>query len=311
MQPRTNPPAAIRRALRQEVRFGCPVANCGSPYLSWHHFDPPWREEPHHEPDGMIALCLGHHRQADSGAFTADQLRRLKAKPYLATAGPTGTFNWKREQVIVRAGGMTAIASDVLLRFGSVNAIWLTRDPSGHEALNLDLWSRDGTPLFSLRENDWIILGKLDDVECPPAGSSLLLRAPSEGIRLGIRFRAFDRGGLADYFRKMALAGGRGGDRDRQALAARAEREGAPQEFIEALRAPSGDPELRASEQTERLMKAVQRSSAAEQFAVCELKGHLVAPVEITFTAHKLVLPGNNTFTNSTVIGSGVVLQIV
>jgi hypothetical protein len=258
----------------------------------------------------MIALCLEHHKQADSGAFTADQLRRLKAEPYLATVGPTGTFNWKREQLVVRAGGITSIACDVLLRFGSVEAIWLSRDASGHEALNLDVWKRDGTRLFSLRENDWIVLGQLDDVECPPAGSSLMLRAPSEGIRLSIRFRAFDRGGLGDYFRKRALAGERAGDREREASAARAERNGAPQQFVEALRSPSGDPELRASEQSHRLMEAVQRSSAAEEFAVCELKGHLVAPVEISFTADKLVLPGNSTFINSAIIGGGVALQI-
>ncbi len=79
---RTKPPADIRRALRVEVGFGCPVDGCGSPYLTWHHFDPPWRERQHHDAAGMIALCLQHHKEADSGAFSHEQLRVLKASPF-------------------------------------------------------------------------------------------------------------------------------------------------------------------------------------------------------------------------------------
>src|SRR5918912_315690 len=33
-----TPPAAVRRELRREVGFGCPVPDCGNPYLYWHHF---------------------------------------------------------------------------------------------------------------------------------------------------------------------------------------------------------------------------------------------------------------------------------
>jgi hypothetical protein len=55
--PSRTPPIAVRRKLRQEVGFACPVPDCGSPYLTWHHFDPPWHVTPQHEPAGMIALC--------------------------------------------------------------------------------------------------------------------------------------------------------------------------------------------------------------------------------------------------------------
>lgn len=76
--PGRDPYRDVKRQLRQEVRFGCPVADCGNPYVTWHHFDPPWRVEHHHRPEGMIALCLEHAPQADAGAFTDDQLRALK-----------------------------------------------------------------------------------------------------------------------------------------------------------------------------------------------------------------------------------------
>ena len=48
--------SAAIRTLRREVGFGCPV--CRSPFLTWHHFDPPYHVEEHWRHEGMIALCL-------------------------------------------------------------------------------------------------------------------------------------------------------------------------------------------------------------------------------------------------------------
>jgi hypothetical protein len=60
---------AIVLALRREVNLGCPVAGCGSPFLTWHHFDPPWKLEHHHRPDefraGVGERCPGLGRRAD------------------------------------------------------------------------------------------------------------------------------------------------------------------------------------------------------------------------------------------------------
>jgi hypothetical protein len=35
-------PEEVRRMLREQVNFGCPVSDCGHPYLMDHHFDPNW-----------------------------------------------------------------------------------------------------------------------------------------------------------------------------------------------------------------------------------------------------------------------------
>ena len=73
-----TPPANVLERLRREVNFGCPVEDCGVPYLSWHHFDPPWREKKHHNPDGMIALCAKDASLADAPRWTKEQLREMK-----------------------------------------------------------------------------------------------------------------------------------------------------------------------------------------------------------------------------------------
>src|SRR4051794_11076039 len=95
-----EPPASVRRQLAREVGFGCPVPRCGSPYLTWHHFDPPWSVKQGHDPSGMIALCRDHHPEADAGTFTIEQLRQMKRVGRDRALLLGGKFNWMREDLL-------------------------------------------------------------------------------------------------------------------------------------------------------------------------------------------------------------------
>lgn len=99
-----TPPEEVKRILREEVGFGCPVSDCRLPFLTWHHFDPPWAERHHHEPDGMVALCLQHHAMADRGVFSKAQLRTFKASPH-SVEEVRAKFEWARPKQLVRLGG--------------------------------------------------------------------------------------------------------------------------------------------------------------------------------------------------------------
>jgi hypothetical protein len=96
-----NPKIDVVRQLRNEVGFGCPVYGCANPYLEYHHFDPPWHIENHHNPEGMIALCTQHHKQADGGAYTNEQLHAMKNDSAHAEE-VRGQFNWLRRNRITR-----------------------------------------------------------------------------------------------------------------------------------------------------------------------------------------------------------------
>ncbi|WP_290437550.1 HNH endonuclease signature motif containing protein [Aeromonas caviae] len=74
MAKRASIPKKVKEILREEVGFGCPVKDCGNPYLEYHHFDPPIHIGPHNDPKGMIALCAQHHKKADGNAYTVEQL---------------------------------------------------------------------------------------------------------------------------------------------------------------------------------------------------------------------------------------------
>ena len=99
-----NPPEGVKRALREEVGFGCPVPDCREPFLTWHHFDPPWHERQHHDPHGMIALCTKHHAMADRGVFSKARLRTLKCSPH-SVEKVRAKFEWARPKQLVRLGG--------------------------------------------------------------------------------------------------------------------------------------------------------------------------------------------------------------
>lgn len=159
------------RALRQEVGFGCPIPSCGSPYLQWHHFDPPWHELKHHDPAGMIALCSEHHAKADGGTFTRDQLRTLKATAHDREIG--GRFDWLRRDLIVRVGTNFYFNSPTVLTYGPHPLIWFTRDAAQHLLVNIQLVNLAGELRPVMRESYWSLSGKPVDVVSPPSGRLL------------------------------------------------------------------------------------------------------------------------------------------
>lgn len=182
-----KPPAAVRRKLREEVGFCCPIEGCGSPYLTYHHFDPPWATEAHHNPDGMIALCLQHHKEADVGAYTDIQLRELKEagknnKPV------AGQFNWKRENTLIIAGSNYFIGSPTILEANKTKQIWFEKDEKNYDTVNMDLYSSDGLLVFQMRKNDWIVLPDFEDIESPPSARSLKIRSKQYGVSVDLEF---------------------------------------------------------------------------------------------------------------------------
>src|SRR3954463_3584518 len=107
-----QPPTSVRQQLRQEVGYGCPMPDCGRPYLEWHHFDPPWRERQHHDPAGMIALCSECHPKADAGAYTVAQLHEFKRDAAHAK-DVMGRFDWLRRDIAIAAGSVFYVECDI------------------------------------------------------------------------------------------------------------------------------------------------------------------------------------------------------
>jgi hypothetical protein len=182
--PRT-PPVAIRRQLRQEVGFGCPISACGNPYLEYHHFDPPWHVAHKHDPAGMVALCAEHHAKA--AALTVEQCRALK-QAHQTRDEVRGRFEWMREEVLAIVGGNYYHETPVIVEFRNEPMIWFERDDDNTLLLNLRVLTASGEPRTRLLNNDWFIRGDPEDVESPPNGSYLRVWYRN-GDDVSIRFR--------------------------------------------------------------------------------------------------------------------------
>lgn len=198
-----TPPVEVRRELRREVGFGCPVPGCGNPYLYWHHFDPPWSEEEHHNPSGMIALCGEHHPKADAGAFTKEQLHRLKTSGRSRAHEVKGRFDWMRRDLLAVVGGSMFLRVPVVLQFRDEPMIWFNRDDEGYLLLNCRMLSGSGEPRLRIQDNFWFPRGHPDEVESPPSGRKLRV-GYKNGDRLSVEF--FDVPASEDLFKRYPNA---------------------------------------------------------------------------------------------------------
>lgn len=175
-----TPPTSVIRELRQEVGFRCPIdvagRPCGSPYLTWHHFDPPWRVEQHHRPEGMVALCQEHHRKADAGAFTVEQLRVVKQVGVERAELVRGRFDWMRRDYLSIVGGNAYIDTPVLLEIQGVPAVWFTRNAQEETMLNFDFGGARELARVAIRDNFWTVSPRdVRDMKCPPSGKEILV----------------------------------------------------------------------------------------------------------------------------------------
>ena len=185
-----KPPADVLRLLPREVGFGCPVPECGNPYLEWHHFDPPWSEEQHHRPEGMIALCIEHHKKADGGAYTVEQLRLMKQNRAAADV-VRGRFDWLRNELLAVVGGNFFHETHRILTIDARDVIWLRRDEDGYLRLNVRMLSLLPRERAIIDDNAWTNIGMPTDLRSPPSGKELTIDYEN-GDYLQVKFHVLE-----------------------------------------------------------------------------------------------------------------------
>lgn len=184
------PPIDVIRELRSEVGFGCPVAGCANPYLEWHHFDPPWHIKNHHNPAGMIALCTSHHKKADGGAFTKEQLRQFKENKVQAEM-VRGQFEWLRNDLLAVVGGFCYHETLRVLQLDGRDIIWFRRDEEGYLRLNVRMVSIRAAERALIEDNVWMNIGEPTDLHSPPQGKELRIDYDN-GDHLFVKFLVVD-----------------------------------------------------------------------------------------------------------------------
>ena len=183
-----TPPDEVQRKLRQEVGFGCPVPGCREPFLSWHHFDPPWSEEHHHRQQGMIALCVKHHAMADAGNFDRSRLHELKGSKHSAE-DVRAKFEWARSKQLIRLGGLytTPVGTFLLERSGHFPVLTLNANEEGLLEVSFRLQDQQGHTLAEMKNNMFQATPpRLFDIEVNPGGTKIKVRVKRSEVILDL-----------------------------------------------------------------------------------------------------------------------------
>jgi len=151
MEDRERIPEHVKEGLRAEVGYGCPI--CRSPFLTWHHFDPPHRVRPHNDPNGMIALCREHADEADNDNWPPERLRGLKNTPHSVGDIRGSLPSWQHENILVRLGGSYVGGSEVVIAIEDQPLVRLRRNSVGLLALSFNQWDIAGNPLLTMIDN--------------------------------------------------------------------------------------------------------------------------------------------------------------
>lgn len=165
-------PPKVKEVLRREVGFGCPVKGCGNPYLEYHHFDPPVSVRSHNEPQGMIALCAQHHKKADGGAYTMEQLHALKSDKTNAKI-VKGNLDWLRRDLLAVVGGVFYYETPRIIVIDGHELVSLKRDNEGYLRLSINMLSVNAEERLIVEDNSWENIGNPIDLRCPPQGKEL------------------------------------------------------------------------------------------------------------------------------------------
>lgn len=183
-----TPKADVRRRLRREVNFGCPF--CRSPFLTWHHFDPPWEPQHVHNEPGMIALCSECHRFADGGHYTKEQLRQLKVNP--PTSPPKGRLPWSSSSALVTFGGNAFLLPTnraFSLRVARTEVFGLRVAENSYLTVNATIWDTDGDVFCNIEENDIIAhMDTLGDLECKVQAKTISVSSQKCTAQLSLSF---------------------------------------------------------------------------------------------------------------------------
>ena len=158
----------------------------------------------------MIALCWPHHQSYESGAITVEQLRDMKARPYLAGPPVEGRFEgWNRRRLAVRIGSDWFFNPAHVLQVGGRVLVGVS-EFADHGGLDLDVRGADGQPLLQMVANDWQLQTLPSDLIVGNRYNHLVVELARQQIQFEIRFCSLTQDEFPVFLEKTELLANKG-----------------------------------------------------------------------------------------------------
>lgn len=154
---RPSIPLAVARQLRQETGFGC--AQCGHPYIEYHHIVP-WALEQHFRPEDMVALCGNCHPAVSLQG--SDRQYAIKANPLNIAEGRfQGALAYDKRDLTFKVGGNWYANTPTILQLCNTPLI-SCRIENGQAMVSLMMLDPECHQILAIHDNE--IMFRTDDM---------------------------------------------------------------------------------------------------------------------------------------------------
>jgi hypothetical protein len=184
---RTQIPADVKRAVRQEARFGCCV--CGLPIYEYHHIVE-HADGGADTADNLMLLCPNDHSLATQGGFPQAEQRRYKSEPYNVRRGyVAGLLAVTQSTCVVEIGrGVLFAGEGAWLTVGGDPLLSLRIAEDGQLLLSVTLYDEADELIAEIADNEWIA-GDPKPWDIEAAHRRLKLRLAPRKVALSIDAR--------------------------------------------------------------------------------------------------------------------------
>ncbi len=187
-----------RGKLRKEVNYVCPARDvkgpCSSLLLTWHHFDPPFKNCREHIPNGIIALCRNHADRADAGEYSVKELKYWKNNPNVTDITQIREhvgFLYNND-LIVNLANSYLKGNRANFKCGD-SYINIRKDENGLILFNMKIKDIGNQDLFYMRDNVFQPATQDIVIECKPKSINLEIKGERTKVNIsGKRIEAND-----------------------------------------------------------------------------------------------------------------------
>jgi hypothetical protein len=188
------------KKLRTEVNCVCPARDvkgpCSSLFLTWHHFDPLFKDCREHNPEGIIALCPTHASRADAGEYSKQDLKYWKKNPNVKDIRDirehVGFLH--RNDLIVNLANSFLKGNRANIKCGD-SYINIHKDQNGLIVFNMKINDIGNKDLFYMRDNVFQPATQDIVIECKPESINLKIKGERTEVNISgkrIEANAYD-----------------------------------------------------------------------------------------------------------------------